>query len=48
MQAEVWESELYSIWDMYTKADIDFCSKNDNIVLNRDSRGRLDKLHETR
>ena len=28
------------------KADIDFCSKIDNIVLNGESRGNLDKLHE--
>lgn len=28
------------------KADTDFCSKIDNIGLNGESRGNLDKLHE--
>lgn len=28
------------------KADTDFCSKIDNIVLNEESRGNLEKLHE--
>lgn len=28
------------------KADIDFCSKIGNIVLNGESRGNLDQLHE--
>lgn len=28
------------------KADTDFCSKIDNIVLNGESRGNLDKLRE--